>query len=74
MKLIEWRERHFIEPRPALADLQRACRAGRLPAQKVCKHWYVMVRSEADLTPVQRASTTGNTVADALVARVMADA
>ena len=74
MKLKDWRERYFIEPRPALSDLQRSCRTGRLPAQKVCKHWYVMVHSETDLSPVQRASLTGNAAADALVARVLADA
>ena len=74
IRLIDWRQRHFVEPRPALADLQRACRENRLPAQKICKHWYIQVHSETDLTPVQRRSMTGNARADALVNRVLADA
>lgn len=74
MKLIslnDWRDRYFLgEERPEIRDLQAACRDGKLPAEKVCKRWYIRVRSDDDLTPVQRTGSTGNPAADALVARV----
>ncbi|SEH04317.1 DNA-binding protein [Candidatus Venteria ishoeyi] len=73
IRLDKWREKYFIgNERPSMPDLQRNCKNGTLPAQKICKRWYILVSSENDLTPIQNRSITGNPAADALVNRVLA--
>ena len=72
MRLDEWRERYFLEPRPSLQDLQRNCRNGSLPAEKICRRWYVQVCGQTDLTPKQKTPLTDPQVMG-LVNKVLGD-